>query len=107
MRLYRLCIAFGLCLAVTGCVGGGRSSGQLSTPSSDVNLAKIAPTATSSEGQSDPHLLKSTAIFALPTPTPAVRRASAATQSGPLSCVEQRMHDLREGKVLPTGSTCS
>lgn len=107
MRLYRLCIAFGLCLAVTGCVGGGRSSAQSTNPASDVNLAKIAPTATSLDGSSDPRLLKSTAILAVPTPTAAPRRASVASQGGPLSCVEQRMRDLRDGKVLPSGSTCS
>lgn len=99
MRSRRLGVALLLCLAVAGCAGAGRTSPQPGGPSQTLGVMKVVGTPGPEEtGVND--LLKAAAErrAVAPTPTP------VATPEGPMSCLQQRMNALREGKLLPTNA---
>ena len=103
MRSIRLGLALAACLAVAGCVGGNRTTVQSTSPSQSAPIAKIAPVPTPSSTATVAELLKSGAELSPPTPRPvATARPTTSPEAGPLSCLEQRMQALRDGKVLPS-----
>jgi hypothetical protein len=101
MRSIRLCVALAACLVITGCTTG-HATVQSANASQPVVIAKIIPTATSQDAQPSAELLKGSDVAPSPTTTPVARAAATPESAGPLSCVEQRMRALRNGKVLPT-----
>jgi hypothetical protein len=111
MRSIRLGLALAACLAVAGCIGGNRTTVQSTSPSQAAPIAKIAPIPTPSSTATVAELLKSGADLSPPTPRSAATarptvRPTTSPEAGPLSCLEQRMQALRDGKVLPSNQ-CS
>ncbi len=97
MRLLRLAIALLICLVVAGCMGeNGATTQTAHTPRTTKTLSIVAtPTPT---GPGVDELMKAAGSVSSPRPTPTRVRID----TGPLSCIEQRMRALQEGKVLPT-----
>lgn len=106
MRPIRWYVGLVACLAIAGCAGGTHVASQSASPARAIAIAKIAPTAMSHSTHASLVLLKGGEAAALPTATPAVPRATPQDQHGPLSCLEQRLRALRNGKLLPTNQ-CS
>lgn len=98
MRLISLAIALLICLAVAGCVGENGATTQSAHSSSAVKAVWIVATPTST-GSGVDELVKSSDASTPPRATP----VSGKSVAGPLSCIEQRMRALQEGKVLPSG----
>ncbi len=97
MRVVRLAMALLICLIVAGCIGeNGATTQTTHSPRTTKTLSIVAtPTPT---GPGVDELIKTSGLISSPHPTP----TSVRTDVGPLSCIEQRMRALQEGKVLPT-----
>lgn len=98
MRLIHVAIALLICLAVAGCVGEGGATTQPARSQNAVKAISIVATPTSTGSGVDTLVKSSDAVTPRATPT------TDKSQAGPLSCIEQRMRSLQEGKVLPTGA---
>jgi hypothetical protein len=106
MRSVRFWIPLVICLSVVGCVGAGTTATRPAHQPRAAGVLSVVVTPTTGPGLDE--LLKSSNASAAPpvTPTPVATPSPGATPAGPLSCVEQRMRALREGKLLPT-NVCS
>ena len=89
-----------LCLAVAGCTGRGQAATQVTGQAHGTASLSIVQTPTPT-GSGVNALLKSSSEAASKTgPAP------IETPGGPMSCVEQRMRALQQGKLLPR-NVCS
>ena len=101
MRFARFGIALLMCLSVAACASGSQTSAHPGGPSGEVGVVKLSGTP-GPEDYGVSGLLKSPSLAAQTNPTP----TPVATPEGPMSCVQQRLRALQQGKVLPT-ETCS
>jgi len=107
MRLVRFGIPLLICLSLVGCIGTGTTTTRAAHQPRPAGVLSVVVTPTTTGPGLDELLKSSNSSAASPvTPTPVATPSPGATPVGPLSCVEQRMRALREGKLLPT-NVCS